>query len=279
MDGRALAWILGLLLVGDLRAEEDEKSPWQLLGEGVSFSLSASYGLDSGSESSAGVGSEGDRRGKSSLSASFKYNPVSYWFATLTTISYADEAQQQPWDPDFTFVIGYDDWHPGTLSVIFSHYGGNRFDPGADESISRLEEGTFSLGWKLDIPKWFEDLFIVHPSGGLAASLGLHLTPRYTDLASGERREWKKALTLSFKYSIYQWIYFNVTLFYYPDPDQQQPWDPDFTYGFGYFDWHPGTLTVQYNNYSGNRYPGREAGPGTGRFEDGSLSVAWSWSF
>ncbi len=32
-------------------------------------------------------------------------------------------------------------------------------------------------------------------------------------------------------------------------------WDPDFTYGFGYFDWHPRTFSLQHNNYAGNRYP------------------------
>ncbi|MEM6795505.1 MAG: hypothetical protein AAF725_16120 [Acidobacteriota bacterium] len=272
---------LGALLAAEARGQEKaEPSAWSLLTEDVSLSLSASFALSAeDAADEPGQGREGARRGKSSFSASFKYNPVSYWFAVLTAIAYEDPAQQQPWDPDFTFVIGYDDWHPGTFSVTYAHYGGNRFDPGPGESFSRLEEGTLSIGYKLEIPSWAQELFIVHPTGSLSAGLGLHLTPRYSDLESGERRDWKQQLTFSFKYSIYRWFYLNATLFYYPNPEQQQPWDPDFTYGFGYFDWHPGTVTVQYNNYSGNRYPGRKASPGTGRFEDGSLSISWSWAF
>jgi hypothetical protein len=32
---------------------------------------------------------------------------------------------------------------------------------------------------------------------------------------------------------------------------------------------------VRYNNYSGNRFPGRERAPGEGTFRSGSVSVWW----
>jgi hypothetical protein len=60
---------------------------------------------------------------------------------------------------------------------------------------------------------------------------------------------------------------------------QQQPWDPDFTYGFGYFDFHSGTFSVQYNNYSGNRFPWRHRGPHTGTFAYGGISISWGYGF
>jgi hypothetical protein len=66
---------------------------------------------------------------------------------------------------------------------------------------------------------------------------------------------------------------------YYPDKTQQQPWNPDYTYGFGFFDWHPGTISVQYNNYSGNRFKLSDRAAGTGHFQNGSISVAWSKSW
>jgi hypothetical protein len=42
----------------------------------------------------------------------------------------------------------------------------------------------------------------------------------------------------------------------------------------GYFDWHPGTWSVQYNNYSGNRFPWNPKSPQTGRLKDGSISIS-----
>jgi hypothetical protein len=78
---------------------------------------------------------------------------------------------------------------------------------------------------------------------------------------------------------VYKFWYATSTLNYYPVASQQQPWDPDYTYGFGYFDFHPGKLSVQYNNYSGNRYPWRQRGAHTGTFAWGGLSLSWGYGF
>ena len=37
------------------------------------------------------------------------------------------------------------------------------------------------------------------------------------------------------------------------------------------------SASVQYNNYSGNRYPGHKKSPDTGSFKDGAITISWSW--
>lgn len=214
-----------------------------------------------------------------SLNASLRYNPLSYWYIESTFFKYCDKEYQAPWDPDFTYSFGYDDWHPYTLSLVYSNYGGNRLNPDKEkgEHFTRFEEGTFSLGWKYTLPRWIEELFIVHPSGGIRGSVNWNLTPRYPD-ESGSTEEWKQSFSLSMKYTIYEWWYFDVNVFWYPRSDQQQqPWDPDYTYGFGFFDWHPGSFSLQYNNYSGNRFSSGNRAENTGKFRDGSVTASWSW--
>ncbi|GAL29673.1 hypothetical protein JCM19239_2601 [Vibrio variabilis] len=88
-----------------------------------------------------------------------------------------------------------------------------------------------------------------------------------------------RTASLGCKYAIWGNWYVNATAFYYFDKSQQQPWNPDYTYGFGYFDWRPGTITLQYNNYSGNRWNPSSAGENTGRFLDGSIMIAYSFAF
>jgi hypothetical protein len=100
-------------------------------------------------------------------------------------------------------------------------------------------------------------------------------SPHYAD-ATGTTHRNKQKAGLAVKYGIYKWLYATTTVSYYPRRSQQQPWDPDYTYGFGYFDWHPRTFSIQYNNYAGNRYPWRR-GARAG-FRDGGLSLTWSWS-
>jgi hypothetical protein len=57
------------------------------------------------------------------VSASLRYNPLSYWSFSTTLYNYLDENQQASWNPDFTYSFGYNDWHPYTLSLVYANYG------------------------------------------------------------------------------------------------------------------------------------------------------------
>lgn len=267
----------------DLLKKEHE-SEWRNLFVGFSGNFSYGYPLKRvpGEAGADGVNSQGSRAlSNQTLTASVKYNPISYWFASATFYRYVNSGLQKSWNPDFSYVIGYDDWHPWTLGFLYSHYGGNRLKPDRSrgETVSDLEEGGLSLSWKYVLPRWLEEQLLVHESGGIGASIAYNTVPKYMNLATLEERDWKRNLGFSFKYGIYKWVYFSFTAYYYPLPEHQQPWDPDYTYGFGYFDWHPGTITVQYNNYSGNRYPWRKGSNFKKNFKEGSLSISWSWAW
>lgn len=262
--------------------KKEHPSEWRNLFAGFSGGFSFNYPFkESPPSETQGSGSQGEPATNMTVTASIKYNPLSYWYANTTFYKYLKSDYQASWDPDFSYGFGYDDWHPYTLSLAYANYGGNRLNPDRKkgEKFTTFKQGTFSLGWKFVVPGWIEELFIVHSTGGIGGSINYNLTPEYMDLASLQLKEWKQTISLSIKYTIYKYWYANITLYYYPYPEQQQPWDPDFTYGFGYFDWHPGTIIIQYNNYSGNRYPWKEKSPGTGTFKNGSISISWSWAW
>jgi hypothetical protein len=258
-------------------------SEWRNLLSGLTMGVAFDYPLSSTSRQ-GGVGSlsQGERGANgATLRLALKYNPLSYWFFSTTLYKYLDESQQASWNPDFTYSFGYDDWHPYTLSLVYANYGGNRFRPEArlGEKFTRFDEGTWSLGWKFRLPGFVEEALTVHPTGGIDCASYINVAPRYVDQSSGTRKNWKQSFSFGCKYTVYKWWYVNFLLYYYPHPDQQQPWDPDFTYGFGFFDFHPGTISLQYNNYSGNRFPWRDKSPETGRFKDGSITLSWSWTW
>jgi hypothetical protein len=211
------------------------------------------------------------------LSASVKYTPLGYWFVNASAYHYLNADNQRAWSPDFTYVFGYDDWHPYTLSLVYANYGGNRFSPSRSSQGQRTElaEGGVTLAWKLRAPPPVERAMALSRSSAIEMNVNYTWTPRYTTLR-GETETWKQKAGVTVKYGIHKWLYVTTTAYYYPHPSQQQPWDPDFTYGFGYFDWHPRTFSLQYNNYAGNRYPWRR-GARAG-FRDGSVSLTWSWS-
>lgn len=245
--------------------------------DGVSIGLGFSLPLKA-KANPTGTQTQGERLVGTSFSASITYTPLSYWFISVSFMKYLNEGTRNPWDPDFSYRFGYDDWHPYTFSLVYWSTVGNKFNASENRGkITHLSEGTWTLGWKFPAAKFYEQWCTLDESSAIGHSLSLNLTPTYT--AGVEEKSWKTSLCLGTKYTIYKSFYLTFSLYYYPIAGQQQDWDPDFTYGFGYFDWHSNTITVQYNNYAGNRYPWRSTSASNGSFLDGSLSLSWSYSF
>ncbi|KLV08844.1 hypothetical protein ABT56_01075 [Photobacterium aquae] len=210
---------------------------------------------------------------------SLKYTILGNWFISGTLYYYHDSEQQQPWNPDFTYVFGYSDWRPYTLSLMYANYGGNRFKATDEQPVTNFDQGTWSLGWKFPIVDPVKSWLTFTDEGAIGCQIDFNYTHEYFDLASTSYKNGHKTLSLGCKYAISGNWYVNGTAFYYFDESQKQPWNPDFTYGFGYFDWRPGTITIQYNNYSGNRWHPSERGENTGRFKDGAITIAYSFPF
>jgi len=260
--------------------------PIQELGEYKSWydGLSGNIGLNLPIEQSEAANiptgsTNGPTNYNSTATLSLKYTIAGSWFVSTSFYHYLDSEQQQDWNPDFTYVFGYSDWRPYTLSLIYSNYGGNRFSPESGNKYTEFNQGTWSLGWKFPITSPFKEWFTFTEEGAIGCQVDFNLTPEYFDLESIRYLRNQKTLSLGCKYSIYGNWYVNGTGFYYFDPSYKQPWNPDFTYGFGYFDWRPGTITLQYNNYSGNRWNSSKRAKDTGHFRNGSITLAYSFSF
>ncbi len=255
-------------------------SEWRNLFDGFSGDFIAYFPLEAPESGRDATGNlRAVRLTDGYVSAAVRYMPISYWFATIAFDKYVSKGAQQPWNPDFTYVVGYDDWHPYTLSLVYANYNGNRFNPQQRLNGTRTDvpEGTFTLGWKLKVPNGLDRAMAVHSSGGTAVQVHYSWTPDYTT-AAGTRGHAKQKIGATFKYSVYKWWYVTATPYYYLDPSKQQPWDPDYTWGVGYFDWHPGSFSIQYNTYAGNRFPWHHnRGPGA-HLRDGAVTMSWSWS-
>ena len=234
---------------------------------------------------SAGAGTGAGRQGtppsSPTLQLGLKYVPLTSWFLAANFLRYVRPNLQKTWNPDFTYAFGYDDWHPYTFSAQYANYGGNRLQPDSGKGEQRTDfmGGTWNAAFKFPLPESLNDLFLISAENSIGCATGVSLTPRYTDSASNSVRNFKRTAALGCKYSFAGNWYFNFSINKFLVKSQQQPWDPDFTYGFGYSDWRPGTLSVQYNNYSGNRFAWHTPSPGTGRFSNGSITFSTSFAF
>jgi len=250
------------------------------LSLGAAFSMPLSRDREEGPRGATGTGGAA-ATGSPTLQALLRYVPLGHWFVQATAYAYLEEDRQAPWNPDFSYGFGYDDPRPFTLSLVYFNYGGNRFDPDGDEDevVTRFNSGTWSLGWKFPLPRAVADPFLIDREQRIDCGARLNVTPRYYDLDRGSDRGWKQSVSLNCRAPVHGGWYLTGEAFAYPDGDDQQPWDPDFTYGFGYSGGWPGNLTIQYANYSGNRLPWRDRGRSQGRFIDGEFTISWTHSW
>ncbi|MEJ7928850.1 hypothetical protein WG922_02580 [Ramlibacter sp. AN1015] len=248
---------------------------------GLSLRLALDWPLRASEPAPAtGLGAQGAPPVSPTLQASVRWvpQPSSGWFAQATLYRYLRPERQQPWNPDFSYAFGWDDWRPGTFGFIYGNYAGNRLNPDRSRGERRWNflNGQWSAFYKFSLPEPLRPLFVIDADDQVTCTTALNLTPRYTDLDSAATRRNKVSVGLGCRYVMPSNWYANFTLFGYPRSHQQQPWDPDFTYGFGYFDWRAGTVSLQYNNYSGNRFPWRDRGPNQGSVRNGSITLSWS---
>lgn len=263
--------------LGDL-AKHRERTLWENILHGWSASTSISVPLVALDVQDQGEGVQGTRTGSApALLQTVSYNPLGNWKASVSFFYRLTDEESQPWEGDFIYSFGYSDWRPYTLSLMYTNFGGNKFDPDDGQASSEIEKGSITLGWKFPIHPSIFKPFALTSSSSMGCNVGYSLTPVWAGLNTSGDQWLKHRLAFGCKYTIWKSLFVSVAFNYFPVGDQQQPWDPDFTYGFGWFNWKKGTFSVQYSNVSGNRFPWNRQPAGTGHFKNGSIGVSYSW--
>ena len=225
-----------------------------------------------------GAGAQGARPASPTLQAQLRWRPFDdrAWFAQATAFAYVDKARQRSWDPDFTYAFGYDDGQPGRWAFVYANYTGTRFqpDPARGEQRWNFPQGQWTASYRVGLPEALRPWLLVGDGDAALCHADANLVPRYSRVEGGFGAD-KASLGLGCRYSRPEGWFAHATALAWPDRARQQPWDPDFVYGLGWTQPGPGGITVQYANYSGNRWPGRARGAGEGTPRSGSITVSW----
>lgn len=229
-------------------------------------------------DTGVGAATQGPRPASTTVQAQLRWRPLEdkAWFVQATAFGYLDRARQRSWDPDFTYAFGHDDGRDGHWAFVYANYTGTRWQPDAARGEQRwnVPQGQWTAAYRFGLPDALRPWLLVGDGDGASCHADGNLVPRYTRLEGGFGSD-KVSFALGCRYTRPGGWFAHATAFAWPDRSQQQPWDPDFTYGIGWTDPGPSGLTLQYGNYSGNRWPGRARGPGEGSLRSGSVSIAW----
>ena len=218
--------------------------------------------------------SDRTKHGKLQTALTCAVTPVPRLRISASVLLYPISGQQQPDDSDYNYSIAYrftDD-----LSLTYASYSGNRWtkQPG-EKNSGGLTGGTFTLSHRLPIkiPAFEQPESIVR---GFNCSGSVSYAPRYGTDGQGQRRN-KTSLGLSCGFTLLDRLQLRASTHFYPISDQQQPWDPDFTYSASYR--FTDRLTLEYANYSGNRWPWNDAKGNARGLASGGFRLAYKLDF
>ena len=191
---------------------------------------------------------------------------------------YADmnnEHNKPKWLSNLFYNIGVYNWRDNTFSYGYENYQPNRFD-GSYDFITNMKRGFFFVSYNYYV-------FKERSNHKLDKTTQIYLSPfvryqiEYTDrYGENVMGHHKFTLGTSARYVIWHNFYIEGAAYYYPEAKSELPWDPDYTYGFGYFDWKSFKLNFSYGNWIANRFPGRKKQM-KNDFTNGEFKLAFSY--
>lgn len=198
--------------------------------------------------------------------------------AELTLYGYPMPDARERWTPDFSYRVGWQDWRPFWPSLTHASYTSNRFPWKIGQNQPWLQplKGVNTLSFRMLTPSTWR----IHPLRAQAV-LGVQYVPLYDVYVDEERlgEGWHQVVPMLSVGGVWgEHLFAMANFHFYPLEGQQQPWDPDITYQFGWMEWQPWRLSVLWANYSGTHWWYNPV-PGSGGLLKGALTVALTMGF
>jgi hypothetical protein len=168
-----------------------------------------------------------------------------------------DDKNKPHWLSNVFYAIGYYNWRNNTFSYGYENYQPNKFD-GSFNFFDNMKRGFFFTSFNHYLIK-DNGALKLDESSQIYVSPFVRYSPEYTDRTGttvlGNN---KIVLGTSMRYVIWKNIYVEGAVYYYPQKDTKLPWDPDYTYGFGLFNWRSFKLNLSYGNWIANRFSAKD---------------------
>lgn len=186
----------------------------------------------------------------------------------------------QKWTADFFYSLKRFNWRPNTFSYGYENYSNNRYSDDAQDILDKMKLGYFFLSYQHNLPEKRRKKILLDETTNISFSYLARFSPYYFDNEQNILGGWDKGKTtfgMSARYTIVNNIFIEGAVYYYLNKSQQLPWDPDFTYGFGYFNWKAFKFSFSYGNWVINRFEGKNPYHPSYSFADGDFTVTFNW--
>jgi len=184
------------------------------------------------------------------------------------------------WISDFSYTLARYHYKANKFNYGYENYLDNQYTDSRQMFWEKFLEGYYFVSYNVGISDKFRTSIAFDQSTNLRFVPFVRYAIRYRDefeREHGDLSNGKIYAGLAVRYTIYKNIYIEGAAYYYPEAKKKQPWDPDFTYGFGYFDWRSFRLSLTYGNWAINRWPGSPMVYKSYGFLDGQFRVVANW--
>jgi hypothetical protein len=201
---------------------------------------------------------------------------------SFNTTFYIDfnKAATARWTSDYSYTIGRYNWRPKKFSYGYENYLNNKYKDDISTFGEKFLEGYYFLSYSHNLSQKLTKAISIDNTTNLKFIYFTRYAIKYRDefnVTHGGLLNGKSSMGFGLRYTIFSNIYVESAVYYYVNPAQRQPWDPDYTYGFGYFRWESFRVSLAYGNWAINRFDGnKKAFAGYG-FVDGQFRISFSW--
>ncbi len=188
----------------------------------------------------------------------------------------------QKWTADFFYSLKRFNWRPNTFSYGYENFANNRYDDSGQTLLDKVKLGYFFISYQHNLPGKLLKKIKLDETTGITFSYSTRFSPYYFGKNQDILGGWDNGKTtfgFSSRYTILKNIFMEGAVYYYLDKRQQLPWDPDFTYGFGFFDWRPFKFSFTYGSWVINRFSGKNPDLPSYGFADGDFTVAFNYAW
>ncbi|MDQ3071669.1 MAG: hypothetical protein M3Q97_00195 [Bacteroidota bacterium] len=203
-------------------------------------------------------------------------------FAVNTNFFYNfNKEAKARWTPDFQYSFGKFDWRPNTWNYGYENYSNNFYSDSPKELWEKFLEGYYFLSYQHSLPSKIMSKIRLDETSDFMIMYFVRYALKYSNtqghISQGIFRG-KPVFSIASRYTIFKRFYVEGAVNQFVNPKlQKMPWDADFTYGFGYYDWRSFRISVMYGNYSVNRFPWNPKEMPEYGFWDGNFTVALNY--
>ncbi len=183
------------------------------------------------------------------------------------------------WISDYEYSIGRYNWRGNRVNFGYENYINNKYTDSWSVFSEKFVEGWYFISYNY-IPAKLNAALRLDSTTNLKLIPFVRYSVHYRDeneVVHGDLLHGKPTTGLAMRYTIFRGIYAEAAVYYYFRPEHKQPWDPDYTYGFGYFDWRSFRLSLTYGNWGINRFPWNKTSYPRYDVRDGVFRLVLNW--